>query len=357
MKSSPLIRRVGGAFAVAALATAGLAACGGNGESGADGGDGETPSIGVSAINLSLPFFVEMQEASEEIAEDYDVEINWQSADGSIEEQINTIENFVAQGQDVILIDPVNAESLIDVINRATEAGVEVVTMGNKVEADANHNTLYPDYDNWVQQAQILGSQLDGEGTVLFLIGSVGNYVSDTRQEAFETTMEAEYPDIEVITQPTDFDSSEASSVTQTVLTENPDLDAIASISDGLTISAISVIEQNDLEDDLIVVSNDGDAGTYEYIDSGLILSNVLTGSYRVGAWNAAVAARIATGSDMPIDLFMPTYMVTSEETSSSLAEGGIEGDFITTDEAEVTVTEYLEEFGADRSDEDMTVE
>lgn len=357
MNHSPRIRRFGGTLATAAILIPLIASCGDDtGNGGGDGSEGEGGSVGVSAINLSLPFFVEMQEASEDIADDYGVDITWQSADGSIEEQINTIENFVAQGQDVILIDPINADALIDVIDRATEADVDVVTMGNKVEAEANHNTLYPDYDNWVELARTLGTHLEGEGQVLLLIGSVGNFVSDTRQDAFETTMAEEFPDIDIITQATDFDSSQASSVTQTVVTENPDLDAIASISDGLTLSAITVAEQQGL-DDIVFVSNDGDEDTYEYIEDGTILANVLTGSYRVGAWNAAVGARLAQGSDMPIDLFMPTYFISSDEVAESLAEDGLDLDYVTPDEALDVATNYLNEFGADLTDDDMTVE
>ncbi|MCC9198513.1 sugar ABC transporter substrate-binding protein (plasmid) [Arthrobacter sp. zg-Y820] len=339
--------------AVAAVAGATLLVTG-CGEQASEGGGGERPQIGVAEINLSLPFFVEMQEASQNIADDYGVDVAWQSVDGSIETQISTIESFIAQQKDVILIDPVNADALVDVINRATAEGIDVVTMGNKVPADENHNTLYPDYDNWVQQARILGTELGGEGKVLLLIGSVGNYVSDTRQEAFETTMAEEFPGIEIITQPTNFDSSEAGSVTQTVLTNNPDLAGIASISDGLTLAAIKVVEQQGL--DIPFVSNDGDQTVYEYIDSGVILSNILTGSYRVGAWNTAAAARMALGSEFETDLFMPTYTIASEGTAAGLAEEGLELETITTAEASEIAQQYAEEFGSEKSDADMTV-
>jgi ribose transport system substrate-binding protein len=330
-----------------------LAGCSSSSEGAAGGGD-DTLEIGVAEINLSLPFFVQMQEASEGIADSYGVNVSWQSVDGSIEKQISTIENFIAQDKDVILIDPVNADALVDVINKATEAGIDVVTMGNKVGGDENHNTLYPDYDNWVQQARILGTELGGTGKVLLLIGTVGNYVSDTRQEAFETTMADEFPDIEVITQPTDFDSTEAGSVTTTVLTNNPDLAGVASISDGLTLAAIKVVEQAGLS--IPFVSNDGDESVFEYVDSGVILSNILTGSYRVGAWNTAVAARLALDSDLDTDLFMPTYTIASDETVAELASKGLTIDAITTDDAVTVAKDYVAEFGVDKTDADMTV-
>lgn len=347
--------RLAAALSVTALLTA-MAGCGSSSdeESGAEtvGGGGESaPSIGVAEINLSLPFFVEMKSASDELGKAYDVSVTWQSADGSLEKQISTVENFIAQKMDVILIDPIDAKALVPVVNKATEAGIEVITMGNKVEGTANISTLYPDHDNWVTNARILGEAIGGEGTVLFLIGSVGNYVSDTRQRAFEETMATEYPNVEVITQPTNFDSSTAAEVTQTVLTDNSDLAGVASISDGLTLPALKVLERNDMLG-IPFVTNDGDPEVYPYIEDGDVLSNVLTGSHRVGGWNTAVAARLAKGAKFDRDVFMPTYFVINDEAVAESA--GVES--ITTEEAEEVAQDYVEEFGPEKSDGDMTV-
>lgn len=348
-----LRRAVASTFALAILLP--LAACGGSsGDAGSEtvgGGGAGAPSVGVAEINLTLPFFVEMKSASDDIGKAYDVGVTWQSADGQLEKQISIIENFISQKKDVIMIDPINADALVPTINKATKAGIKVITMGNKVAGDANVSTLYPDHDNWVTSAQLLGQAIDGEGTVLFLIGSVGNYVSDTRQKAFQETMAKEFPDVKVITQPTNFDSSTAANVTQTVLTDNPDLAGVASISDGLSLPALKVLERND-KLGIPFVTNDGDPKMQPYIESGEVISDILTGSYRVGAWNTAVAARLAKGTDFDRDLFMPTYFVMTDTSAAEAA--GV--DPITPAEAEKVASNSVEEFGPDKSDADMTV-
>lgn len=336
--------------------------CGTRGEAvggssdGGGGEDGGTPSIGVAEINLTLPFFVQMKEASEDIADAYGVEVTWQSADGSLEKEISVVQDFIAQRKDVIMIDPLDAKALVPVVNEATKAGIKVITMGNKVGGEANHNTLYPDHDNFVLTARVLGTKLGGKGKVLLLIGSVGNYVSDTRQQAFEQTMREEFPGIQVITQPTNFDGATAASVTQTVLTNHPDLAGVASISDGLALPALKVLEQKG-KLGIPFVTNDGDPGVYPYIERGEVLTDILTGAHRVGAWNTAVAARLAKGSELDTDLFMPTYVVTSDATAKELAGAGLElPDPITPDEATDISKGYVEEFGPDKADGDMTV-
>jgi ribose transport system substrate-binding protein len=333
-----------------------VSACGGGNEGG--GGSPEkagAPNIGVAMINLTLPFFVDMRKAGDQIADAYGVNVTWQSADGTLEKEISIVQDFIAQKKDVIMIDPLNAKALAPVVNQATQAGIKVVTMGNKVPATGNRNTLYPDHDNFVLTARILGNALQGKGKVLFLIGAVGNYVSDTRQKAFEATMKQEFPGIQVITQPTNFDSSTAANVTQTVLTNNPDLAGVASISDGLTLPALKVLQRaNKLG--IPFVTNDGDPAVYPYLEKGQVLSDVLTGSLRVGAWNTAVGSRLAKGSDFPTDLFMPTYVVSSDGSAQKIKASGVQFEHITPARAKEVAQNYVEEFGPDKPDSAMTV-
>src|SRR5690606_3994395 len=147
-----------------------------------EGGAPGVPVIGVSAIDLTSPFFVGMRNAGEEAAADYGVTTVWQSAEGSVERQISTIQNFVNQRVDAILIDPLDKNALPPVIARATRAGIPVVTMGNKIEAEGNHSTLYRDAENMAMVARAAGAYLGGSGKVALLVGARGNYVSDTRE-------------------------------------------------------------------------------------------------------------------------------------------------------------------------------
>lgn len=352
-------------LAAAAGLALGASACGGSGggsSTGASGSGGSAtkpekitkkpgePTIGFAEINLSLPFFVDMRKASETLARQYGVNAVWQSADGSLSNEISTVQNYIAQKVDAIAIDPINAKGLVSVVNQATSAGIPVVTMGNVVPAKGNVNTLYPDYDDWVTNAKILGNAVHGKGTVLLLIGSVGNYVSDTRQRAFMKTMKQEFPGVKVVVEPTNFDSSKAASVTQSVLTNTPDLAGVASISDGLTLPALKVLQARG-KLGIPVVTNDGDPGVVPYIEKGQVLSDILTGDLRVGAWNTAVAARLAKGHKFPTNVYMHVYFVMTAQERQKLAAQGIKPDSIEPSQAAQTNGAYAHEFGASKSD------
>ncbi|RUU80907.1 LacI family transcriptional regulator, partial [Mesorhizobium sp. M7A.T.Ca.TU.009.01.3.1] len=263
--------------------------------------------LGLAAIDLQNSFFVRMKEAGDVAAADYGVKSTWQSAEGSLEKQVSIIENFINQGVSAILIDPIDKNAVIPVIQKATAAGIPVITMGNKVEAGSNYSTLYPDYDNMSMVARALGKSLGGKGEVALLVGSRGNFVSDTREKGFVETLKKEFPDIKVVgIEPTGWDAAKATNAAQTWLTTYPDLKAIGCISDSLCLAADSVASSMGTQ--LLYGGYDGDAEMKPLIDDGKMVMDVLTGAYRVGYWNIAVAARLANGEKLPQDLYMPTY-------------------------------------------------
>jgi ribose transport system substrate-binding protein len=339
----------------------GLAACGPFGGTSSQGGDegavGEgDKTLGFAMINLSLPFFVRMQEAGGEAAKDYGVRTVWQSADGNIENELSIAERYVQQDQDVILIDPLDAKAVEPAVQKAEQAEIPVVTMGNKVEAGWNFNTLYPDYENMAMVARALATALGEQGQVALLVGARGNYVSDTREAGFKETIEQEFPDIELVSvQPTDFDTAQAQSAAETWLTTYPELAGIASISDPLVLAAMNAAE-NAGRDDILYAGHDGDAEMHPMLKDGSMVIDVLTGAERVGYWNVAVGARIANGEKFDKELFMPTYFVMAGDTASRLADQGFEVDSVTPEEATKTAQSYAEEFGPDQPASAMSV-
>lgn len=311
--------------------------------------------LGLAAIDLQNSFFVRMKEAGDVAASDYDVKTTWQSAEGSLEKQVGIIENFINQGVSAILIDPLDKNAVIPAIQKATAAGVPVITMGNKVEAGDNYSTLYPDYENMAMVARAVGTTLGGERKIALLVGSRGNFVSDTREKGFVETMEKEFPNIEIVgVEPTNWDAAKATNAAQTWLTTYPDLKAIGCISDSLCLAADSVASA--MGTDLIYGGYDGDAEMKELIDSGKMVMDVLTGAYRVGYWNIAVAARLANGEELPKDLYMPTYFVTSDETAEKLKAAGLEFDYINTEKQAVEAKNYTEQLGPKVPAEQMIV-
>ncbi|WP_329239761.1 sugar ABC transporter substrate-binding protein [Actinoallomurus sp. NBC_01490] len=325
--------------------------------SGARSGGGKgRPVIGVSAIDLTSSFFVGMRTAGDQAAHDYGVTATWQSAEGSVEKQVSTIQNFINQRVSAILIDPLDKNALRPVIARATRAGIPVVTMGNKVQADGNYSTLYRDADNMSMVARAIGADLGGHGEVALLVGARGNYVSDTREKAFRQTLAHDYPGVRLVSvQPTAFDARKASNTTVTWMTTHPKLDAVACISDPLCLAAKSTAVSLS-RPGLRIAGHDGEPDMYPLLKNGSMVIDVLTGAERVGYWNVAVGARLAKKASLPHDLYLPSYFITTDATAARLKSRGLSFPYVTPPRAEQLGKDYKNEFGPRRPDSAMTV-
>ena len=106
-----------------------LAACGQQGETPADGGEGEKALIGFCSVSLSESIYVLTQEALEAKFEGL-AEVQTVSCDNDSATQISQIKTFVTMGADMIIINPTDIDALADAIKEAHEAGVKVYING-----------------------------------------------------------------------------------------------------------------------------------------------------------------------------------------------------------------------------------
>jgi ribose transport system substrate-binding protein len=311
--------------------------------------------VGVVAIDLQSSFFVRMKEAGDVAAKDYGVTTSWQSAEGSLEKQVSLIENLINQKASAILVDPLDKNALIPVLKKAQDAGISVITMGNKVEAGGNYSTLYPDGSDAAETARVLARSIGGKGEVAALIGARGNYVSDTREKGFLDTLKKEFPDIKVVgIQPAGWDPSKGADVAQTWVSTYPDLKGIWSMSDTQLLGASSVAQAAGKT--LKYAGFDGDAEMAPLFQDGSMVVDVLTGAYRVGYWNIAVAARLAKGEKLPKDLYMPTYLVMTEATGEKVNSSGEKIKSVTPEKAQELAKDYSNEFGPSKPSSAMSV-
>lgn len=302
--------------------------------------DGEKV-LGLICINLNLPFYVDMITAGDQAAEDYGVQTIWKSAEGSIDNEIALIDGFIEQGVDCILVDPIDVIALEPAIDRAYKAGIPTITMGNIVAGDGNVNTIYPDERDCYAISQLMGYMLGGEGEVAFMIGTPGNYVSDTRQLGFERGLE-DFPDMTHQLLVSDYDTNTGLQAAQDCMASTPDLKGMTSVSDNVSVAAMQV-----LGPDVKIFSHDGDPTAIELVKEGKFECTVLTGAKRVGYWNIVVGAALANGEDVPTNVYLPTYWIVSDAAQKVIDENniGADMDIVSADEGMALSEGYREEF------------
>ena len=280
-------------------------------------------TVGAAMYDLQNTFYVNMMNAGDEAAEDYGLEVVWKSSEGSLDNEISIIENFIQQGVDCIMIDPIDAEGVKAVINEAGEAGIPVITMGNLVETDYNVNTLYNDYDDTYTIGKIVAEHIGGKGTVGLIYGNSGNYVSDQRQAGFEAAM-AEYPDITLVEQPGNFNADKGMTVAADMINANPDIKAIHSISDAQSYGVLQAIQAAGKSDQILLTSYDGEQEASDYVGTGEFGLTLLTGSKRVGYWNVKVAYDLCSGADVDKIQRITSYVVIGDDLAKEAIDAGL---------------------------------
>lgn len=88
-------------------------------------------SVGITLGSLGNPFFVAMVQGAEAEAKKINpnVKVNAASADYDLNKQFTQIDNFVASGVDLILVNAVDPKAIAPAIKRAQAAGIVVVAV------------------------------------------------------------------------------------------------------------------------------------------------------------------------------------------------------------------------------------
>jgi ribose transport system substrate-binding protein len=193
----------------------------------------ELNSIGISVGSLGNPFFVTIAHGAEAKAKQINpkVKILTASADYDLGKQFTQVDNFIAAGVDMILINAIDANAIEPAIKRAQAAGIVVVAIDVAANgADATVQT------NNVQAGEIackyIVDKLGGKGDVIIENGPQVSAVVDRVKGCKEVFAKA--AGIKILSDDQDAKGSREGglNIMQGYLTRFPKIDAVFAIND-----------------------------------------------------------------------------------------------------------------------------
>lgn len=218
----------------------------------------ELKSIGVSLGSLGNPFFVALSKGAEFEAKktNPNVKITAVGFEYDLGKQVTQIDNFIAAGVDMILLNPGDPKAIGPAIKKAQAAGILVVAVDTAAEgADATVTT------NNVQAGEIscqyIVDKLGGKGDVIIQNGPQVSAVID-RVNGCKSVF-AKAPGIKVLSSDQDGKGSREGGLTvaQGYLTRYPKIDAIFDINDPQAIGTDLAARQQQ-RSGIIITSVDG---------------------------------------------------------------------------------------------------
>jgi len=206
--------------------------------------EGET--IGYSAPFLFAQFEVILQDQTTKAAEAAGLKVLAPTnADGDSGKQITDVRSLIGAGAQGLIVVANDSKAIIPALDSAASENVPVVS----IDIGPDGGTLYAIVraDN-IGMGEIachdMAKAIGGSGKVLSLQGAFSSINGRERSEGFHDCITQEYPDIELIERPTDWDASKQAAALQTVLAANPDLKGVFQQSDYALSPTLNVLKQ-----------------------------------------------------------------------------------------------------------------
>ncbi len=297
-----------------------LAAC--NGDEVTDEANGEDAdiTIGLSLSTLANPFFVTLQEGAQSAADEAGIELIVNDSQDDAQTEANGIDDFITQGVDVIVLNPVDSEAAIAVVESAEAAGIPVITVDRAVDGAAVVTHVSSDNVLGGELAtEELLSLIGGEGTVAQLEGIPGTDASRERGAGFENIL-AGADGVELVSSVTaNFSRDEGFTVAQDILQANPDLDAIFAQNDEMALGAVEAADALGILDELVIIGFDATDDALVAVQDGRMDGTVAQQPFEIGRIGIESAIALAQGEDVASEVPVDVELVTADNVEGFL--------------------------------------
>ena len=244
------------------------------------------------------PYFVSCRAGAEEAARELGVDLIWDGPTGlDAARQNEMVENWITRGVDVIAVAVENRGGISNVLRKARERGIKVLTWDADAEADAR--------DYFVNQATAEGigttltdeaARLLGErGEFAVITGALtaanqNEWISFIRKRLAE-----KYPNLKLaLIRPSDDDRDKAFAETQTILRVAPNVKLVMAISAPAVPGAAEAVRQAGRRGDVRVIGLSLPNINKPYVHDGTVQTVVLWNTADLGYLTVHAAAQLA---------------------------------------------------------------
>jgi len=290
----------------------------------ADSPDGK-PRVALVMKSLANEFFSTMAAGAEshqkEHAGDYELIVNGIKDERDLSRQVALVEEMVAAGVDAIVIAPADSQALVPALRRAKEAGVVVVNIDNRLDAEVlqQEDVTIPFVgpDNRVGAKQVgahLAAQLQQGDKVVVLEGIRTSFNGTQRRLGFEEAM-AEAGITIVDSQSAEWEMSIANTIAAAMLSEHPEIKAILAANDSMALGAVAAVKSADRTGEVQIVGFDNISAVQQAIRDGAILATADQHGDQLAVFGIEAALKLLADPNAPAeDVETPVDLITVRE-------------------------------------------
>lgn len=236
--------------------------------------------VGVSMYTLSSPYYAAQEAAAKKKATALGCKVSTSDAQGDMLKQIADVEDMVAHGVTVLIVNPKDAKGLVQAVDAATASGVKVVSMDSTLDPSANFITQVQssNQDNGELVGEWIAKKMSGKHIKIALLsGAQGNLVGVDRREgvlrgiAEQQLRQSAAVDIEVVGQGWGGWTQEGGQkAMEDLLTAHKDINVVLGESDSMVLGARLAMQAVGRSNDaLLAAAADGQKEALKLIKDG----------------------------------------------------------------------------------------
>lgn len=179
------------------------------------------------------PFFEPVAEKAQAYADEVGVKLLVYAPDKfDVRQQIEILENLIAMKVDGIAVVPTDSEVVAPIINKALDAGIQVIAFESDIPK--SNRKGFQGTDNLKAGNALgeeIGKQLNGKGKLIVATGLPTQLSLNQRLDGMKQVLQEKYPDIEILDiQSGQGDPSITLSVIESMIQAHPDFDVFSGI-------------------------------------------------------------------------------------------------------------------------------
>lgn len=283
----------------------------------------ENYTIALVMKTLTNPFFVDMEKGARQAEKDFNIKLVVQTGaqETSIEQQIQIVEELIAQKVDAIVIAPGSSTDLVQVLKKAQDAGIVIVNIDNRLDRDQSQKQglqgvpfiSVKNDDAAYQSVQYMISLWKGNGQAIVLEGIRDAENAQLRKEGAMKAFDENAQITVVASESANWKIDEAYEVSKQLLGEYPDTGLIFCANDMMALGVVQYLKEESLKDKLLA-GFDNLEDARNAIREGWMDVTIDQQASEQGYKGIESAVRILQGESVDSEIYIPVKVITAAD-------------------------------------------
>jgi len=282
-------------------------------------------TVGLSMYTLGAPYFAAQAASVEAAVAEYGMNLVSVEAGNDLNKQLSDVEDLIAQGIDVLILNPKDPLGAVPATRMATEAGIPVFIIDSSIDASADFVTTVQSNNtqNGIAVGEWLAQRMGSTPVRMALLsGSPGNPVGEDRREGVlrgfaEGSLRANNSlNLQIVAQGWGEWATESGlNAMEDILTTFTDINVVLCENDSMCLGAMRAIADAGLTDQILVLAAaDGQKEALEFIAQGAYGATGLNDPALVASTAVDLVVEYLNGRrDFPRVSYTPPVAITQE--------------------------------------------